>query len=204
MNKTYILSIAFSALFFFSSCSKHSNKYHPVRNHLPRVSSLGFHISPPPGDNWYEKHLNESLYYLKRNLPDTYVLTTMATELLFKDNYPLRNDFLEYVKSQKRLLEKSSGRYRNCILYYSIEETSSSLCVRYQQKYDDYGDKGKGNYAFVKVVSKGLVCKHPESSRVGIDISYMEKSIPQANNPSYKDEGENFLRSLKFLPFSKL
>ncbi len=204
MIKNIFTPLSFLILIYLlTSCSTYSNKYYPVRNHNPRVSTLGFHVSPPPGMDWYEKHVDASLYYLKKTKPYTYALTTRATELTFKDSFTLKDDFLEYVKTQKSIHKGPKDRYRNCTIEYYIEESLSRLCIRYQLNYDDYGDEGRGDYEFVKVINKGLVCQHPESPRIGIDINYLEKSIPQVNNPSYRNEGENFLSSLSFFSSSK-
>jgi len=66
-----------------SGCSHTDSKYYPVANNSPRISSLGFYILPPPGGDWYEKHLDNSLYYLKRTGGGSYALTTRATERTF-------------------------------------------------------------------------------------------------------------------------
>ncbi len=204
MKKILYVAMIPVILTLFFSCSINSNKYYPVKNHGPRVSTLGFYITPPPGGDWYEKHIDDSLYYFKRTKPTTYALTTKATELVFKDDFSWKGDFLEYVKTEKGLEEVRSDRYRNCTSDYSIEDNLSSLCVRYQRQYDDYGDIRSGRYKYIKVVNNGLVCLHPDSPKVGIDINYMEKSIPQENNPSYINEGEIFLSSLNFLSTKRL
>jgi hypothetical protein len=179
-----------------SACAP-TEKYYAVRDHAPLVSTLGFYITAPPGDDWYEKHQQESLFFLKLSKPTTYSLTTKATELILNRKFMRQKDFMEYVKGMKELHD-GINRYSNSSSTYSWENSRSPFCIRYQQNYEDRSVKNLGKNDFIQVKNTGLVCMHPESSEVGIDISYIEKSIPGTQNPSYKNEGEQFLNSLMF------
>lgn len=165
---------------------------------------MGFYISPPPGKDWYEKHHQDSLYYFKNSKAANYALTTQATELFFTDNDDITGEILQYL-TQDRLRHLDKGLLKNANFDYSVEELESSLCVRYQHSYDDYGNKKKGSFPYVKIFNKGIVCRHPNSPRVGIDINYMEKSLPETERVwSWRHEGELFLSSLNFYRPSSL
>ena len=185
-----------AAASLFSSCAS-SNKYYPVHSKAPRISSLGFYISPPPGNDWYEKHLEDSLYYFKNTEGRDYALTTKATELIFQGGEDIEDEILEYIH-RSRSIGMDNPDVHNSHFSYSVENISDSLCIRYQHSYDDYGYEKKGGHPFVRIFSKGLVCRHPHSPRVGIDINYMEKFLPEIVPESFRDEGELFLSSLNF------
>jgi hypothetical protein len=176
-----------------------TEKYYAVREHKPLVSTLGYHITPPPGDNWYETHQEESLCFLKVSKPVTYSLSTKATELVLDKKFSRQKDFMEYVKRMKELHD-GTNRYSNTSSTFTWEDSRSPFCVRYQQNYEDRGIKNLNKNDFVQVKNIGLVCMHPEATEVGIDISYLEKSLSNTRNPSYQDEGEQFLSSLRFMP----
>lgn len=194
-------------LFLIALCScasplaTSSNTYFPVKNREDRASSLGFSIAPPSGVGWYEKLNDNSLYYLKKIQRKDYSIYTKATEIHL-DNTDLEADrFLQYVKNVK-MLNASSGDYRNVSFRYTHDKDLSPLCVRYAQNYEDHGIKNLNKDEFVRVEKKGLVCMHPETPQNGIDMFYVE-SIKQTHaqqDQSYKDEGESFLSSLKFHP----
>jgi len=172
-------------------------KYYPVNDDSLRVSSLGFSISPPPGRDWYEKHLSNTLYYFKRTRENGYALTTQATELTFANESNHKGELLEYVQKHKQNA-CSASRYHNSTFDYSYEKIASGLCIRYQFKYDDYGSTKKGHYPYIEVFSEGLVCRHPLAPEIGIDLNYMEQTLPALRTPSFRNEGEKFISSLNF------
>jgi hypothetical protein len=193
----YITVFLLNCIGLLTACAS-TEKYSMVREHKPLVSTLGFHITPPPGDNWYEKHQNESLYFLKLSKPATYSLSTKATELVLEKKFSRQNDFMEYVKRMKELHD-GTNRYSNTSSTFTWEDSRSPFCVRYQHNYEDRGIKNLNKNDFVQVKNIGLVCMHPEATEVGIDISYLEKSLSNTRNPSYQNEGEQFLSSLQFM-----
>jgi hypothetical protein len=195
--KIYINNlILIFALFAFSSCGAVNSKYHRVTNHKPRTSSLGFSVTPPPGDHWYEKLKNDSLYYLKiAESSNSYSIFTEAREVQLNRSFAHPADFLNHVKKEKNgTITKKSYRDRNTS--YLIEKTLSEYCVRYQQNYQDHGMEGLQGRRHVDVNTGGLYCIHPDDKRVGIDVSYVEKTLSDAKTVSYKNEGEMFLASL--------
>lgn len=202
MQNRSLLLLSTLTVILLSSCSTTNNKYYPVSNKAPRISSLGFYISPPPGRNWYEKHFEDSLFYFKNTKDKNYALTTQATELIFKDTSNVEREIIEYIKSHKQHTD-ADLRYKNCTFDYRVENIESSVCVRYQHTYNDHGNERKGNNAFVKIFNKGIVCMHPHSPYVGIDVNYMEKSFPEVSPPSFRNEGEQFISSLNFYNTTK-
>lgn len=172
--------------------------YHAVKHYEPRESTLGFSITPPPGANWYEKLDDNSLYYLKINKSHKrYSILTEAREVRLSTSLKNAEELQRYVKREK---EKAlvSSHFKNPHVSVQIESSPSQNCVRYSQSYRDYGWKGLRKGTYVNVETQGLFCQHPDNDRVGVDVSYMEKSLPNAVADSYSNEGEKFLASLTF------
>lgn len=172
--------------------------YHAVTNYKPRKSTLGYSITPPPGDNWYEKLENDSLYYLKINKSHRqYSILTEAREVQLNKDLKDSVELQSYVKSEK---EKSlvSSSFENPNVTVQIEKSPSKKCVRYSQSYQDHKLKGLADGSYVDVAIQGLFCLHPDNARVGVDVSYVEKSLSNTMANSYSNEGEKFLASLVF------
>ncbi len=183
--------------FLLSGCTAGTSKYYMVSNNSPRISSLGFYISPPPGEDWYEKHAADSLLYFKKTAEINYALTTKATEVFFKDGMDHRQELFRYIENRKNALD-THGRHQNSSFNYSFEKIAAGLCISYQHRYDDYDEEKRGRHPYIKVFNKGLVCAHPDSPEFGIDMHYLEQSFPEADVTSYRSEGEQFLSSLNF------
>lgn len=198
-----LLSIALLLLISLCSCASpltsHTNHYFPVKNREQRVNSLGYSIAPPSGIDWYEKLNDKSLYYLKKIQTADYSIYTKATEIHLDHSELEAGRFLQYVKNDKKL-NATSGDYRNVSFRYTLDKELSPLCIRYVQDYEDHGIKNLEKDEFIRVQKNGLVCMHPETPENGVDMFYVE-SVKQSQahqDQTYKEEGENFLSSLKF------
>lgn len=199
--KSYAQALIILILFLFmSSCSTHSNKsrYYAVKHYQPRASSLGFSIVPPPGDNWYEKLKNDSLYYLKISKSHKrYSILTEAREIRLNRVFNSPQELLQYVEEEKA---KSlvSADFKNRKVAVQLESSLSQFCVRYSKLYEDHGVEGLRDRRHVNVDRQGLFCLHPDNDRVGVDVSYVEKSLSNTKAKSYRNEGEFFIASLNF------
>ncbi len=204
--KTYSQVLLIFVIFLFvSSCSTHGNKarYYAVKHYEPRASSLGFSIVPPPGNNWYEKLKNDSLYYLKISKSHKrYSILTEAREVRLKSGFNSPNELLQYVESEK---QKSlvSADFNNRKVSVQLESSLSQYCVRYSKLYEDHGVEGLRGRRHVNVNTQGLFCLHPDNDRVGVDVSYVEKSLSDTKAKSYRNEGEVFIASLNFQEIHK-
>lgn len=180
-------------------CAPNSNHYFPVTDLKERNNSHGFAITPPSGNGWYEKLNDATLYYLKKVPSNDYAIYTSATEISLTDNSLKAEDLLKMVERSKQLAPTSTT-LKNVTLRVVLEPQKSPLCVRYTQEYEDHGTNMEGNGQHVKVFKNGLVCLHPHTPNVGIDMCYVESSRSPLHRSalSYKEEGEYFLSSLRF------
>ena len=200
MNTFALLFKIFFVTVVLTSCSANSNRYMPVFHTKPRVSTLGFTVSPPPGDNWYEKVSENSIYYLKKLKPKNYFIYTRAIELHFDKRFSNNVDFLKYVKSKKEI-NTAPELYKNSSSFYELSE-QTEVCVSYRQQYEDHSLSPAGSTdrnLVASVVSNGLICIHPNRPEVGIDLFYFERKLGESEIVSYAEEGEKFLGSLSFL-----
>ncbi len=197
-----INSLSFCCLIitvFVSGCALSGSTYYPVTDSTPRRSTLGFSITPPPGKDWFERHQENSLYYLKRTRPQLYSISTKATEIHVEKVFSLPEDFHEYVKSLKEFRQPPVS-YRNIEFSYADIDDLSLFCVGYSKPYENHGGQNAKGQAFFRVEKTGILCMHPESPQDGIDMYYMERSLSASATPFFQKEGEQFLSSLKFLP----
>lgn len=182
-------------------CTPYSSRYHQVNNSKKRQSSLGFSIKPPSGSGWLEKLNNDSLYYLKQTRSPEYSIYTKATEIHLADPYLEAGQFMQFVKKSQEL-DIEAGNYRNISSQYAYDTALSPLCVRYSQRYEDHGNKTLKSDEFIKIRKSGVMCMHPDSPSDGVDMFYVESFLQSkaTGHPSYREEGEFFLSSLKFYP----
>jgi len=183
---------------FVAGCASPGSHYYPVTDSAPRHSTLGFSIAPPPGNGWFERHQEDSLYYLKKTQPQLYSIYTKATEVHIEKAFNRPRDFHEYVKRQKGL-GRPSDSYRNVEFRYADINGLSPFCVRYSNKFEDHTGEN-ANKLFFLVKKTGILCMHPEAPQNGIDMYYMERSLSSSSEPSSLKEGEQFLSSLRFHP----
>jgi hypothetical protein len=191
---------AIVALFLLSSCSGHGGRigYHAVKHYQPRESTLGFSVTPPPGDNWYESLKNNSLLYLKISKSHRkYSILTEAREVHMDRGFENALQFLAWVKDSKKQAIASED-FRNQQVLVRVEKSLSKQCVRYSLSYEDHGVDGLHGRRHVNVDTEGLFCLHPDNSKVGVEVSYIEKSLSDTVAQSYRNEGEIFLASLNF------
>lgn len=200
----YIFSLGFVIVICLSACglstATYENRYFPVNNHIERESSLGFTITPPSGIGWHEKLHKDSLYYLKKIKSNKYKIYTKAEELHFEDSPNNLTRFVDYVVKNKSI-DTTKGFYKNHNFIYFLDVALSPYCVRYSQSYEDYNHEGLGSKKFIRVNNGGLVCMHPDTPANGVDMYYNESYISTAEQTarSYKNEGEHFLSSLRFM-----
>lgn len=186
-------------LIFCVCCAPTSNHYFPVTDLKERNNSHGFSITPPSGSGWFEKLNDTTLYYLKKVPSSDYAIYTSATEISLADHSLEAEDLIKMVEQSKQLTPAATT-LKNATLRVVIEPQKSPLCVRYTQEYEDHGTNTNANGQHVKIYKNGLVCLHPNTPNVGIDMCYVESSrspLP-ISALSYKDEGEFFLSSLRF------
>lgn len=185
-----------------TSSNAGDKKYYPVTNREPRVSSLGYSVVPPPGEKWLESFADQSIYFTKITDPKIQTFYTGATEIYTTKSFAAPSDFLAYVKEKKDFNEYPT-RYQNTNNEYKIDTRFAPLCVNYTQRYEDHGAKNLGGNKFLLIASKGLICLHPDSPKVGVDVYYSERYLPNQDKISSDNEGNAFIQSLKFLPLPK-
>lgn len=202
---SYII-VSFIVGILCTSCSAKRDRYLPVFHSQPRISTLGFSISPPPGFNWYEKVSDGSIFYLKKIEPKNYFIYTKATELHFSKKFAGSDEFLKFVK-EKKGLNTDPEVYKNSSADYKPSD-EATICVKYRQQYEDHSltslkPQAPTDDIFANVISNGLICIHPDKPGIGIDIFYLERKMPGVPVVSYAEEGEKFLGSLSFVHNSK-
>ena len=185
-------------------CASYSSRYHLVNNSKKRESSLGFSIKPPSGSGWLEKLNNDSLYYLKQTRTPEHSMYTKATEIHLSDTHLDATQFMQFVKKSQEL-DINTGAYRNISTQYAYDTALSPLCVRYSHRYEDHGNTTLKPDEFVKIRKSGIMCMHPDRPSDGVDMFYVESFLQSkaSGHPSYREEGEFFLSSLKFYPAAK-
>jgi hypothetical protein len=157
----------------------------------------GYSVLPPRGSGWFEmKRDRASAYFGKRlsSLTHSFIAVAMSSSIV--DTFQSIDGFRDYVTTQ---LEGTTGDQRNKVLQVVVatDTAPGSFCVRYQIKTEDRGAANAPGRALL-AESFGISCLHPDRRDLAIDISYTERGLPAETGTLLRNEGESFIRSLRF------
>ena len=98
-----------------------------------------------------------------------------------------------------RQLAESPGdlRSRIEITAVALDTATGPFCVRYQTRAEDRGAANAPGQK-LQVETVGLSCLHPDKKNLVVDLSYSERGVPLETGAVLREEGEAFLRSLRF------
>jgi len=202
--KLYKLTFPFFILFsilLIASCSEKNPTMTPLHDRGERKSDLGFSFIPPPGEGWLEDFKMNTVRYLKKTDPQKYSFFTGTTEYRTKMKFETPEKYLDFIKNKRRVIDNdNSSRFKNSQGSYKLVPSIAPLCVRYEEHCEDHGAKNLNGKKFLILENFGLMCLHPDNPTVGVDIYYSERSLENEQNQVYRNEGEEFINSLKFIP----
>jgi hypothetical protein len=159
----------------------------------------GYSVAPPRGQGWFEmKRDRDHLYFGKRLSSPTHSLIAVALSAPTADAIDNVDAFRDFILQQ---LTENPTDPRNKILTATaeVDPAAGPFCVRYQTRSEDRGASNAGGKTLL-AETFGVSCIHPEKKTLAIDVGYTERGLPGETGTALRDEGENFLRSLKFLP----
>ena len=156
-----------------------------------------YSVVPPQGKDWFElKRDKQNVFFGKKIASRThsFIATAMSTTINEKFSNP--EDFRDYVSR----IFPFHGDRRHAVIENQVEvdNTLGRFCVKYYTKAADRDAiYARGKTLFSETY--GFNCLHPDNPRLSIDIAYTERGHPSEFNVALRAEGENFMRSLKFL-----
>jgi hypothetical protein len=170
---------------------------HPIITPDKPYQMDGYLIAPPRGNGWFEmKRDRHYVYFGKRLSSPTHSFIAVALSAPVAETFENVDAFREHVSRQ---LTETTGDQRNKVVLVAAETDSASgpFCIRYQTKTEDRGaTNARGRALFAETF--GVSCLHPSRKNIAIDISYTERGLPTETGTLLRDEGENFVRSLRF------
>ena len=160
----------------------------------------GYSITPPRGQGWFEmKRDREYVYFGKRLSSPTQSMIAVAMSATVIDAIENVDAFRDYVVRQ--FTEKPADwRSKILIAEAAVDPAAGPFCVRYQMRTEDRGAANAGGRALL-AETNGVSCLHPERKTLAIDVSYTERGLPAETGTALRNEGEQFVRGLKFLPY---
>jgi len=161
-----------------------------------RKGSLGFSFMTPTGENWYEGFNPNSLVYLKKTEPSKLSFFAGATEVQFQSESKTDKDLLDFVKSYKKIKNKS--RFKNPTTDLTINKVNGIVCVNYKEQAEDHKAKSLGSHSFLIMTNVGRVCMEPKEKNKLVDIHYSIRSVPKLNIDNFVSEGNEFINSLVY------
>jgi hypothetical protein len=190
-----------AALLFAGSCNSASAQLyaHPITNPDKPYQMDGYLITPPRGNGWFEMKRDRHYVYFGRRLSSpTHSFIAVALSAPVAGTFENVDAFREHVSRQ---LAETSGDQRNKIVLVNAETDPAAgpFCIRYQTKTEDRGvANARGRVLFAETF--GVSCLHPVRKNIAIDVSYTERGLQTETGTLLRDEGEDFVRSLRFTP----
>ena len=156
-----------------------------------------YSVLAPEGKDWFElKRDRQYAYFGKKIASPTHSFIATAIAASIGEKFANPEEFRDYVS--RMLPTRSDERHSVLENRAEMDTTLGRFCVRYYTKGADRSALyAKGNTLFTETF--GVNCLHPDNPGTSIDVSYTERGHPAEFSGALRDEGENFLRSLKFL-----
>ena len=190
----------FAALSLFATIAGETNAQlyaTPIPSPAKPYRMDGYEIMPPQGQSWFEmKKERHFIYFGKRLGSPTHSFIAIALSAPVDEAFESPEGFRDHVAKQ---LADNPGDARSKITIAAVEldPESGPFCVRYQTKTEDRGAaNAKGKALLAETF--GLSCLHTTNKNLAIDVSYTERGLPAEIGTLLRDEGEGFIRSLKF------
>jgi hypothetical protein len=162
-------------------------------------SNHGFSFKLPSGNAWEEKKQGNplfSFYKLPRN--ESHSFYAQAAEFVLEQEFKSPEEFLVFVRNANGV-DRSSDRFEIIESDFMLKPEIAPLCVYYRQKWKDYAAKNIGSNSFLITEATGYMVLHPDSSKLGLHISYSERYLKEYDS-ALQLEGDKYLKSLKVLP----
>jgi len=170
--------------------------FKPIQEPSKPLEFYGFQVLPPQSNDWfigykgwYGTQLGKKPISTRRG-PNTFIAgvkTTIANEIATKE------ELLRVVK--KSLEEGLDPRFTVRESKMMVDESKTTLCVKFDQIAEDRGVPGYKGSVFIMDMH-GLSCVHPDYKKLMFELMYSQR-IP-AGEQAYPlgKEGEAFLNSI--------
>jgi hypothetical protein len=161
----------------------------------------GYSVSPPPGKNWFEMQRDrQQVLFGKKIDSPTHSFGATATSDLIVDKFETREQFQEYV-NKLRTADFDPTRFKVVEFDSAVDTTYPAWCVRYRLKHTDRNAVLARNQTLL-VEDFGVTCLHPGEKDLVVDVGYSERGraaeLKSELSAALRQEGESFMRSLKF------
>ncbi|NBR29975.1 MAG: hypothetical protein EBT83_16435 [Betaproteobacteria bacterium] len=159
----------------------------------------GYEFMPPPGSGWFEmKREKHYVYFGKRLSSQTHSFIAVVLAAPVDDPFETAESFRDHVARQLAA-NPGDARSKMTVAAVEVEPVSGPMCVRYRTQAEDRGAPyARGRPLLTETI--GLTCIHPADKTLAVDLSYTERGLPTETGTLMRDEGEAFIRSLRFLP----
>lgn len=178
-----------------------SNKYLLASGNSPqeRYKIVGLSLLPPEGENWNHQIVHPARIEfgkLGNNKLESFIASAVTHKLPESSS---EEEFFSKI-SEERWGEKQV-RFKIVIKEEKITHEKGTICVYYHTKYEDHDSEYLANdIPFFIVEDIGLICRHPENSKVGVSIGISQKARPDKLLTSFNKLAENFLNNAEFEP----
>lgn len=218
-------AFAIPTLIFLAAAASGCAPVPDMADPAERLACPGFSILQPKGDGWFilplERLNHPAAVMLKesrcarvfakllapkgepKRIEEAHALVAIAWLIELKGRrFPFgpEGPSEEYLRFVERLLrERFPPRLRPLEWKFSLDGSPGVNCVRYDISIEDRGLAALPSAAFISTM-RGLMCPHPDSPRFHVNVVYSQRHLRGESPLPMEEEGEPFLRSLRFTP----
>jgi len=182
----------------------------PVTDSTTRLQFVGFSVLPPQGNNWYFNMEGQYVVsfgkfdrgkYKPGTKPTHTLIVTAFSGQLTPENKIDTPERL-YAFSEAFLHRKGPTRFDSQEIELTPYRTQETDCVQYDHVVEER-DNPKVAGAILTITAHGFICRNSYSPDWLISAFYSERYIPGEKidvGPSFKREGQSFLKNIVFTP----
>ncbi len=187
----------FLLLLGLSACSSSPKK---LTDRSPK-SEMGFRYTPPQSDGWFEteppKGLKGVAYgrKLKGVDPKKHSVVFSVRYGNIETGLSKPEEILNFVRMQKE--NQLQG------IRFEVKRDQSKFVTFKGAKCLEFDSLVRDQHVDQDMTLTGLFCVHPDNHRRFVDISFSQRYARDRFDLDVRDEGQEFVRSVSFLPLLK-
>ena len=170
-------------------------------NPQEKLKIVGLSLFSPAGGNWHHETVHPARIEfgkLANNNLESIVASAVTHKL---PPAASEEEFLKKVSEERWGEKQAQARFITLLKEEKITHEKGTLCIRYHTKYEDHGSKylTKGIPFFI-VEDIGLICRHPENTKIGVSIGISQRAKPDKLIINFNKLADDFLFKAEFEP----
>jgi hypothetical protein len=172
-----------------------------ANNPQEKLIIVGLSLFPPAGEKWHHETVHPARIEFGKfgnNKLESFVASAVTHKLPAAAS---EEEFLKKISEERWGEKQEQARFRTLLKEEKITHEKGALCIRYHTKYEDHGSKFlTKEIPFFIVEDIGLICRHPENTKIGVSIGISQRAKPDKLLMNFNKLADDFLLKAEFEP----